>query len=196
MTRRWILVLAAALVASMGVFLMVRAAEGQIAMDFLAAVERGDLEAAAGYVGTFDDRPSIAAGPAPDWAWHPEEIVDVSPDDSYADYDVTVAVSALVAGRRLTAEVHFTIGETRRDGEIIVDPRTRSTVAVEQGPMVISVAGTSHRLDSGDEELGIDLLPGVYMVTGVHPETLGGTRGFLPVPPPSWDEPGLVLAAP
>jgi len=55
--------------------------------------------------------------------------------------------------------------------------------------MVISVAGTSHSVSSRGEALGVGLLPGVYMVTEVRPES-------PPAPPPSWDEPALALAAP
>lgn len=169
-------VLATLLLVVVGAYLLLCEAQGRIAVEFIEAVERGDGEA----VAELTDNPSAAKATVwPDHPWTDARIVEVSPDDSHHDYDVTVEVASADLTRSGGTRLTFAVGTV--DGrEVILDPFTRASITAADGGELTAVTIGGRDFGSGPV-VGVSLPPGIYQVTatGSDGAALTGTLTVL-----------------
>lgn len=169
----------AAVLLLVGAYLLVRRDDGDIAVELIEAIEDGDLDEVAALTYTDTWLPEVD-GPFPDFPWTDAHVVEVSPDDSHHDYDVTVEVAStdltLSGLRRMSLEVG-TISGT----EVVLNATTEATVTAEDAGPLTSVTIGGRDLGSGTS-VRVWLLPGIYQVTATGADG-GALSGRLTVIP-------------
>ncbi|MEV0646579.1 hypothetical protein AB0I28_15075 [Phytomonospora sp. NPDC050363] len=172
------------LLVAIGVYVLTRPPEGQVAMNFLAAIERGDLKEAQKHSFADPGGPAVSDTIVPTYPWTPERIVKTAPNESSHDYDAVIEAGSTDLTLSVKTELTFAVGSD--DGrDVVLYPLVKSSIVVEEELTSLTVAG--REVGAGSMELL--LLPGIYDVVGVRADgvrvsgrlTVGGLGGEMPV---------------
>src|ERR1043165_1189863 len=95
--RPWLIWPASALAVAVliaGAYLVLYERDGQIAVDFIAAVEEHDLDEVDDLTDTSGGGTDVDDAVWPDFPWTDAKLVGVSPNDSAYDYDVAIEAAS------------------------------------------------------------------------------------------------------
>lgn len=159
----WTATVLAAVLLLAGAFLLLDQEDGEIAVDLVAAIENRDLGEVESLSYTDFWLPQVADSPFPDHPWTGAKVVEVSPNDSAYDYDVTIEVTSTDLTLSALQRFSFSVG-TINGAEAVLNPMSEATVTAEGGGSLTSVTIGGRDLGSGPA-VTVSLLPGIYEVT-------------------------------